>query len=148
MTQKIHHYWLIFSVFGFLVFSGFWAFLLRGVLCCLCFHVVVFFFSPVSIVINSLWEERAGLCFSCIVCLFYRRRFLSFFSSSWCQGLTAACDCGTPWTFLLTLFQPSLYTWAASWQNQQNGMCAERRLRSALTSAQSDQRLRCPHEES
>ena len=20
----------------------------------------------------------------------------------WCQGLAAACDCGTPWTFLLT----------------------------------------------
>ena len=37
---------------------------------------------------------------------------------------------------------------AASWQNQQNGMCAQRRLRSAWTSAQSDQSLRCPHEES
>ena len=29
--------------------------------------------------------------------------------------------------------------WAASWQNQQNGMCAQRRLRSAWTSAQFDQ---------
>ena len=29
--------------------------------------------------------------------------------------------------------------WAASWQNQQNGMCAQRRLRSAWASAQSDQ---------
>ena len=29
--------------------------------------------------------------------------------------------------------------WAASWQNQQNGMCAQRRLRSAWPSAQSDQ---------
>ena len=28
--------------------------------------------------------------------------------------------------------------WAASWQNQQNGMCAQRRLRSAWASAQSD----------
>ena len=36
---------------------------------------------------------------------------------------------------------------AASWQNQQNGMCAQRRLRSAWASAQSDQSLRCPHEE-
>ena len=33
-------------------------------------------------------------------------------------------------------------------QNQQNGMCAQRRLRSAWASAQSDQSLRCPHEES
>ena len=24
------------------------------------------------------------------------------FSSSWCRGLAAVCDCGTPWTFLLT----------------------------------------------
>ena len=29
--------------------------------------------------------------------------------------------------------------WAASWQNQQNGMCAQRRHRSAWASAQSDQ---------
>ena len=38
--------------------------------------------------------------------------------------------------------------WAASWQNQQNGMCAQRRIRSAWASAQSDQSLRCPHKES
>ena len=31
--------------------------------------------------------------------------------------------------------------WAASWQNQQNGMCAQQRLRSAWASAQSDQNL-------
>ena len=35
--------------------------------------------------------------------------------------------------------------WAASWQNQQNGRCAQRRLRSAWASAQSDQSLRWPH---
>ena len=33
--------------------------------------------------------------------------------------------------------------WAATWQNQQNGMCAQRRLRSAWLSAQSDKSLRC-----
>ena len=38
--------------------------------------------------------------------------------------------------------------WAASWQKKQNGMCAQRRLRSAWASAQSDHSLRCPHEES
>ena len=32
--------------------------------------------------------------------------------------------------------------WAASWQNQQNGKCAQRRLRSAWASAKSDQCLR------
>ena len=40
------------------------------------------------------------------------------------------------------------FKWAASWQNQQNGMCAQQRLRSAWASAQSDQSLCCPHEES
>ena len=43
------------------------------------------------------------------------------------------------------LFIPEI--WAASWQNQQNGLCAQRRLRSALASALSDQSLRCPYEE-
>ena len=38
--------------------------------------------------------------------------------------------------------------WAATWLNQQNCMCAQRRLRSAWTSAQSDQSLRCLPEES
>ena len=33
-------------------------------------------------------------------------------------------------------------------KNLQSGMCAQRRLRSAWASAQSDQSLRCPHEES
>ena len=39
------------------------------------------------------------------------------------------------------------FIWATSWQNQQNSMWAQRRLRSAWPSAQSDQSLRCPHEE-
>ena len=63
----------------------------------------VFFSVLLSTVITSLGEERPGLCASrAFVYSFYKRRFLSFFSSSWCQGLTMACDCGTPWTFLLT----------------------------------------------
>ena len=33
--------------------------------------------------------------------------------------------------------------WATSWQNQQNDMCAQQRLRSAWASAQSDQSLLC-----
>ena len=41
----------------------------------------------------------------------------------------------------------AMYTWAAAWQNQQNGHCAQRRHRSACASAQSDLSLRCPHEE-
>ena len=46
----------------------------------------------------------AGLCASRAFVCFVRVSFLSFFfSSSWCWGLAAVCDCGTPWTFLLTL---------------------------------------------
>ena len=37
--------------------------------------------------------------------------------------------------------------WASAWQDQQNGMCAQRRLRSAWASAQSDQSLSCPPKE-
>ena len=60
--------------------------------------------SGFSILNNSLGEERAGLCASRpFVCLFCECMFLSFFPSSWCQGLAAACDCGIPWTFLLTI---------------------------------------------
>ena len=48
---------------------------------------------------------------------------------------------------LLSYYLPCLHfcitIWAASWQNQQNDLCTQRRLRSA----QSDQRLCCPHEE-
>ena len=35
----------------------------------------------------------------------------------------------------------TIKNWAASWQNQLSGMCAQRRLRSSRTSAQSDQSL-------
>ena len=38
--------------------------------------------------------------------------------------------------------QTAVIKWATSWQKQ-NGMCAQRRLRSAWASAQSDQSLRC-----
>ena len=45
---------------------------------------------------------------------------------------------GSVWTGHVT---PTVATniWAATWQNQQNDMCAQRRLRSTWASAQSDQ---------
>ena len=36
--------------------------------------------------------------------------------------------------------------WATAWQNHQNDMCAQRRLRSTWASVQSDQSQRCPPE--
>ena len=38
-------------------------------------------------------------------------------------------------------------TWAAKWEDLRYTMCAQRRLRSACAWAQSDQRLRCPPDE-
>ena len=43
-----------------------------------------------------------------LVCVLLMHLFVLYvlvfdnFSSSWCRGLAAVCDCGTPWTFLLT----------------------------------------------
>ena len=56
-------------------------------------------FSPLSIAITSLGEERANLSvFRICACL-----GLSVSSTSWCLGRAAVCDCGTPWSFLLDL---------------------------------------------
>ena len=44
-------------------------------------------------------------------------------------------------------FSRYVIIWAASWQNQQNGMCAQQRLGSAWAAAQTDQSLRCPQED-
>ena len=60
----------------------------------------------------------------------------------WLIWVLARCSWDCLCFVMLRLF------WAASWQNQQSGMCAQRRLRSAWVSAQSDQSLRCTHEES
>ena len=39
------------------------------------------------------------------VCSIYACLVLSISSSSWCLGRAAVCDCGTPWTFLLPVFE-------------------------------------------
>ena len=54
------------------------------------------FFSPFSIAITSLGEERFSYVCSSCTCL-----VLSVSLFSWYLGRAAACDCGTPWTFLL-----------------------------------------------
>ena len=68
------------------------------------FHVSFcsFVFSPFSIAITSLGEERANLsAFSYIYSSVCACLDLSVSSSSWGLGRAAVCDCGTPWTFLL-----------------------------------------------
>ena len=93
----------------FLFFAALW-FILRSASCFKVFPCSLSscFVIPLRIVITSLAEEEDGLCASrAFVCLFCTCWFLSFFSSCSCRGLAAFCDCGTPWTFLLT-FLPTL----------------------------------------
>ena len=54
----------------------------------------------------ALWSPqlgKMGLVYVLLVCLFV------CFSSSWCQWLAAVCDCGTPWTFLLTFLDGTVW---------------------------------------
>ena len=84
-----------------LLFVALW-FILRGDLLYVfsCPFVLVFF-SPFSIAITSLGEERANLSAFRTICACLD---LSVSSSSWGLGRAVFCDCGTPWTFLLPLF--------------------------------------------
>ena len=58
--------------------------------------------------VATLGKEGAGPCASRAF-VYFACVGLSFFSSSWCQGLAAACDCGIPWTFLLTFLNQHGY---------------------------------------
>ena len=66
---------------------------------------------------------------------------------AWNASTTTCCSLTWHWQRPVKTFTKS-YIWAVLWQNQQSGTCAQGRLRSAWASAQSDQSLRCPHEES
>ena len=76
----------------------------RFVLCFTLCHFVLVFFSPFSIAITSLGEERADLRAFRTFVRFMLVLDLSVSSSSWCLGGAAVCDCGTPWAFLLPFF--------------------------------------------
>ena len=80
----------------------------RFILCLtLCRFVV--FFSPFSIAITSLGEERANLSAFQMLVWFVLVLDLSVSSSSRYLGRAAVYDCGTPWTFLLTFFSTSIF---------------------------------------
>ena len=77
----------------------------RFVLCpTLCYFVLVIF-SPFSIVITSLGEERANLSAFRTFVRFVLVWFLSVSSSSWCLGGAAVCDCSIPRTFFLPFLE-------------------------------------------
>ena len=90
------------AVVPVLDFLLFW-FILRGDLLYVFPCVILFlcFFSPFSIAITSLGEERANLSAFRTFVLVCACLDLSVSSSFWGLGRAAVCDCGTPWTFLL-----------------------------------------------
>ena len=64
-----------------------------------------FFFSQSCLALYSPRLRKMELVYMRLVHLFVyftRVNFCPFFSSSWCQGLAAACDCGTPLSVLIT----------------------------------------------
>ena len=64
----------------------------------------------------------------------WSHRSFCWFYRAPAQKLLSVCELNS---------QFNIYNLAASWQNQQNDMCAQRRLRSAWASTKSDQSLRC-----
>ena len=76
----------------------------RFVLCLTLCHFVLVFFSPFSIAITSLGEERTNLSAFRTFVRFVLVWTSSVSSSSRCLGRAAVCDCGTPLTFLLPYF--------------------------------------------
>ena len=76
----------------------------RFVVCLSMCNFVLVFFSPLSIAITSLGEERVNFSAFRTFVRFCACLDLSVSSSSWGLGRAAVCDCGTPWTFLLPFF--------------------------------------------
>ena len=66
----------------------------RFVLCPTLCHFVLVFFSPFSIAITSLGEEKANFSAFSYVCLICACLDLSVSSSSWCLGRAVVCGCG------------------------------------------------------
>ena len=86
----------------------------------LCSPVAVLFFSPFSIVVTSHGGgERAELCvFRAFVCLYFAWvDFCPFSHPLVVRGLAAACDCSTPWTFLLTFLKGGALIYTGSSKN-------------------------------
>ena len=95
-----------------LLFVALWFYSARRFVLCLtlCYFVLVFF-SPFSIAITSLREERGNLsafrAFVRFVLVWFCRFPLPL--DVW-EGLH--CDCGTPWTFLLPFYFADIF-WAS-----------------------------------
>ena len=78
-------------------------------------------------------KRRHCYCTPCSVCMAKRFHIGFYAKCKKCDEMYICCIC--------RLEEEAF--WATSWQKQQNNFCAQRRLRSAWASAQSDQSLRC-----
>ena len=88
---------------------------------------------------GELWSQMTGALV--VFEQTHKKRDLSIW-----QFLSLACPATQFWRMYRLVWAFAVYQcdkWAATWQNQQNGMCAQRRLKSAWASAQSDQSLQC-----
>ena len=88
-----------------LFFVALW-FILRSDLFYVLPCVILFFCFSVLLALRLPRSGKRELILVLLVCLFDLRLFgfVSVSSSFWCLGRAAACDCGTPWTFLLPFF--------------------------------------------
>ena len=77
----------------------------RFVLCLTVCHFVLVFFSPFSIAITSLGEERSNLSAFHTFVRFVLVWICRFPLPLGVWERAAFCDCGTPWTFLLPFLQ-------------------------------------------
>ena len=87
-----------------LIFVALW-FILRGDLFYVLPYVILFLCFSVLLALRlpRLGKRELILVFL-YVCSICACLDLTVFSSSWCLGRAAVCDCGTPWTFLLPFF--------------------------------------------
>ena len=87
-----------------LLIAALW-FILRGDLLYVLPCVILFLCFSVLLVLRLPGLGKRDLILVLFVRLFDLCLFgFVCFSSAWCLGRAAVCDCGTPWTFLLPLF--------------------------------------------
>ena len=79
----------------------------------------------------------------CVWGFFFLFCFVFFCLFFFCLSFLSLPLCVRDWLRLVVVAFAVLFIWATSWQNQRNGICAQRRLRSAWASVQSDQSSLC-----
>ena len=87
-----------------LLFVALWFILRRDLFYVLPCVILFLCFSVLLVLRLPRLEKRELILVFLYVCSICACLDLSVFSSSWCLGRAAVCDCGTPWTFLSPFF--------------------------------------------